>query len=115
MKDQVNKWTPGPWRVLPEECDRAYIRIRGDCPGTRYKIANVLTPVYDGVSEREAKETRANAHLIRTAPELYDALEEALQSLEYVQNAHPEATGIAKRVEDIARGRAVLAKARGAQ
>lgn len=69
----ATKHTPGPWRALPEECDKPYIRIRGTRLGGRYKVANVLTPVYDGVNQREAEETRANARLIAAAPELLDA------------------------------------------
>lgn len=67
--------TPGPWASLPEEVDKPYIRIRGTRLGGRYKVANVITPVYDGVHEREAIETRANARLIAAAPELLEALE----------------------------------------
>ena len=65
--------TPGPWASLPDECDKPYIRIRGTQLGSRYKIANVLTPVYEGAHEREAKETRANARLIAAAPDLLEA------------------------------------------
>jgi hypothetical protein len=61
--------------VLPEECDKPYIRVRGVTLGGRYKIANVLTPVYDNIHSREAEETRANARLIAAAPELLAALE----------------------------------------
>lgn len=64
--------TKGAWAVLAEECDKPYIRIRGTRLGVRYKIANVLTPTYDGVDGREAKETRANASLIAAAPELLE-------------------------------------------
>jgi hypothetical protein len=71
---EMSKHTPGPWAVLPEECDKAYIRIRGTTLGDRYKIANVITPMYEGVHEREAMETRANARLIAAAPELLEAL-----------------------------------------
>lgn len=67
--------TPGPWKALPEECDRPYIRIRGTKLGGRYKVANVLTPVYEGVPSREAEETRANAKLIAAAPDLLEALQ----------------------------------------
>lgn len=56
--------TKEPWKILPEECDKPYIRIRGTQLGGRYKIANVLTPVYDGVHKREADETRENARRI---------------------------------------------------
>jgi hypothetical protein len=72
----MSNHTEGPWVALPEECDKPYIRIRGTVLGGRYKIANVLTPVYEGVHEREAKETRANARLIEAAPELLTTLKE---------------------------------------
>lgn len=68
------KHTAGPWSVLPEEVDRPYIRVRGTQPGGRYKIANVPTPVYDGVLDREADETRANARLIAAAPYLLNVV-----------------------------------------
>ncbi|WP_284459589.1 hypothetical protein [Cupriavidus campinensis] len=80
----MSKHTPGPWDVHPEECDKPYIRIRGTRPGSRYKVANVLTPVYEGVHEREAAETRANACLIAAAPELFAVsrdFEETLKEL----------------------------------
>lgn len=69
------KGTPGPWEIKPEEVDKCYIRIRGTKLGGRFKIANVLTPIYDGVNEREANETRNNARLIAAAPELLEALQ----------------------------------------
>lgn len=72
------KFTQGPWTICPEEVDKPYIRIRGTQLGGRFKIANVVTPVYEGVHEREAQETRANARLIAKAPEMYSLLEEIL-------------------------------------
>ena len=69
------KFTAGPWDILPEEVDRQYIRIRGTILGGRYKVCNVLTTTYEGIGEREAKETRSNANLISAAPELLEALE----------------------------------------
>ena len=74
----MSKHTKGPWQLLPEECDFPYIRVRGTSLGGRFKIANVLTPVYDGAGEREAKETLANARLIAAAPELLAALQDML-------------------------------------
>jgi hypothetical protein len=67
-------YTRGPWAVLPVEADKDYTRIRGTRLGGRYKVANVLEPVYDGAPDREADETRANASLIAAAPELLEAL-----------------------------------------
>lgn len=78
QEQQSAQHTPGPWRVLPEECDKPYIRVRGSALGSRYKVANVLTPIYDGVHEREAAETRANARLIAAAPDLLAALQTAV-------------------------------------
>lgn len=75
------KHTPGDWKVMPEEVDRDYIRIRGTEIGCRYKIANVMTPTYPGVHEREVVETRANAKLIATAPELLAALQGLLAAI----------------------------------
>lgn len=72
------KFTQGPWTIYPEEVDKPYIRIRGTRLGGRFKITNVVTPVYEGVHEREAQETRANARLISKAPEMYALLEEIL-------------------------------------
>ncbi|EPV8684058.1 hypothetical protein [Enterobacter hormaechei] len=72
---EKTRFTRGPWIALPEEVDKNYIRIRGTNIGGRYKIANVMTPVYENVHEREAVETRANARLIASAPDLLDALQ----------------------------------------
>ena len=68
------KHTTGLWQTLPEECDKPYIRVRGTMLGGRYKIANVLTPIYEGVHHREVEETRCNARLIAAAPDLLAAL-----------------------------------------
>lgn len=73
------KGTPGPWKILPEEFDKPYIRIRGTQMGKRYKIANILSPVYDGMTEREAEETRANARIVVVAPEMLKTLQLVLQ------------------------------------
>jgi hypothetical protein len=67
-------YTEGPWQTMPEECGKDYIRIRGTVLGGRYKVANVVTPVYQGADGRELAETRANAALIAAAPDLYEAL-----------------------------------------
>lgn len=75
--------TPGPWKSLPEEADKPYIRIRGTALGRRYKIANVMDPGYSGVTDQDFDETRANARLIANAPDMYAALLEITQISEY--------------------------------
>lgn len=65
--------TPGPWLILPEESDKPYLRIRGNRLGGQYKIANVLTA--------GDAETLANARLIAAAPELLEALKQAIEAL----------------------------------
>lgn len=102
------KGTPGPWEVKPEEVDRPYIRIRGTQWGGRFKVANVLSPDYDGVHHREADETRANARLIAAAPELLEALQLAEKAMVEGRNVtYPEWYGV------INKARAAIAKATG--
>lgn len=99
------KGTPGPWEVKPEEVDRPYIRIRGTQWGGRFKVANVLSPDYDGVHHREADETRANARLIAAAPELLEALQGLLIRVADDEEYGPE--------HAITIARAAIAKATG--
>lgn len=73
------KGTPGPWEIKPEEVDKHYIRIRGSNLGGRFKVANILTPFYEGVHEREAQETRANASLVAASPSLLGALQHLVE------------------------------------
>ena len=102
------KGTPGPWEIKPEEVDRPYIRIRGTRLGGRFKVANVLSPDYDGVHHREADETRANARLIAAAPELLEALQLAEKAMVEGRNVtYPEWYGV------INKARAAITKATG--
>ncbi len=100
--------TQGPWTVLPEEVDKDYIRIRGIRLGGRYKIANVIWPVYQGTNEREAQETRVNARLIAAAPELLQALEMMLDRFRdtegYRGQWEDEATDFANKVINKVKG-----------
>lgn len=68
------KGTPAPWQILPEEIDKNYIRVRGTVLGSRYKVANVLTPLLCDRKFQEWEQTRFNANLIASAPELLSEL-----------------------------------------
>lgn len=73
------KFTPGPWEVKPKEKNVPYLRIRGKSLGRRYKIANVLSVTAE--ESDEDRETKANAHLIAAAPEMFQTLEDVLDAL----------------------------------
>lgn len=49
-------------------------------------------------------------HLAARAPDLLEALKDTLQSLEYVETAHPQTSGIERRVRAIDRARKLLAE-----
>lgn len=108
------KHTPGPWASLPEECGKDYIRIRGTNLGLRYKIANVITPVYAGATDRELEETRANARLIAAAPKLEEALE-ALKSAIGKMPADTKSPGWGEVVAALFMSEEALNAARGEQ
>lgn len=101
------KHSPGPWVKMTEEVDKPYIRIRGSVLGSRFKIANVLTPVYDGIHAREAEETRANADLIMAAPDLLDALIQCVAVMDRDLN------GLAVIQPELMKAKGAIAKAKG--
>jgi hypothetical protein len=108
--------TPGPWRVLPEESDKPYIRIRGTRLGLRYKVANVIAPNYEGALPCESEETRANALLIADAPTLAaenallrasrDELVQALEEIEAIENREWKPMRVFRSDEQVARDEA---------
>jgi len=90
------KHTSTPWQVLPEEHDKPYIRIRGTQLGCRYKVANVHAVLYDGASEREAEETRANAKRI---VDCVNACADMDNPAAYVEKMRIERENLYKEVE----------------
>lgn len=94
----MDKHTKGPWKILPEDHDKPYIRIRGTQLGMRWKIANVLIP-NDTWPEYDVIETRANATLIAAAPELLAACRKALYTIKgrehtgFLEDVIAKATG----------------------
>lgn len=109
--------TTGPWKTLPEEAGKAYIRVRGTRLGATYKIANVLVHTYPGALDIELNEARANASLIAAAPDLIDALKDLAQSI--VWKEFGECRGFTKGmplpiITAVEKARAAIAKAGGA-
>ncbi len=101
MTDQP-KWTKGPWPIKPTGDFKRIVIGDGlvDGPGG-YEVAEV----YSDDCDRD--EAMANAHLIAAAPDLYAALERALN---FIANTESE-MGEALPCGDAAR--TALAKARG--
>jgi len=87
-------WTAGPWKV--HLVDETLVTS---------KNADIATTFFG--SAANAEERASNARLIAGAPELYEALEKALN---YIENTESE-FGITLPCGDVAR--AVLRKARG--
>lgn len=102
-------WTPGPWRLDPEANDEAVIGSRG------FLVADCCIFSARKGAPTDA-ENRANARLIASAPDLAEALEQALWHLgsdaDRLQLAIPAGrrTSSLGCVEAI---RAALSKARG--
>lgn len=119
------KHTRGPWITLPDAADKPYFRIRGTIAGTRFKVANVLKPIYENPPELEEEETCANVRLIEAAPDLLEALMLTIQYLDEPAGCTPEIIrdrekfeAFLNRAKDsqneaITKARAALSKATG--
>jgi hypothetical protein len=70
------KWTPGPWFI--DEDSEPVLRVMAHDPGLEpWHICDVA-PLATS-SQDKTTNWYANAHLIAAAPELYDALEKAIE------------------------------------
>lgn len=105
------KWTPGPWRIRPNTNmvyaptgRNAYDGDDGYRPLATFQDAT-LSPYADD----QNRNREANGHLIVAAPELYEALEQALPFV----RAEWETTGDPPDKAILDRCEAALAKARG--
>lgn len=99
------KFTPGPWRVGDDDS----LQQNGDLPILRDKTLIALTYSRRPLQSGGEEETRANAHLIAAAPELYAALKEARYELSVI-NAEG---GMGDYSEQLSKFESTLAKARG--
>lgn len=96
--DKKPMHTPGPWQVLPEEMGKNYLRVRGTVLGLRYKIADVRNPDYEGVTEKDAQMTRANARLIAAAPEMLSILQAMLVPNADVREVYARIEAVMERI-----------------
>ena len=89
------KFTKGPWDLLPAEESKEYLRVRGATLGGRYKIANVLDlQSHHNGSEwckREREESIANAKLIACAPDMYEEIKRDIECLSRWIDNHGDA------------------------
>ena len=117
MSEQRERWTPGPWR-RDRRCNTHVVAgaDRGICSTAGY-MSNEIE------ADKLQQESEANAHLVAAAPELYEALDEALH---IISTATPDAfhngvtdptgsldEGDVRTGQFIEQSHALLARARG--
>lgn len=80
------KWTPGPWEVqyaiATNPVAVVYGKDRGDVA-----IIHRSSPTQHCANGIDTDEAKANAKLIRKAPEMVEALKEAIINLRHLGNA----------------------------
>lgn len=115
----LNKHTPGPWimqgvmngitvRIMPETLREDPSATQGG-PGC---IAELKLPHVGMAEIQHPSEQGANACLIAAAPDLLDALKEAVKCVEYCRHNHPDAqNGSGYPIEMI--WKTIIAKAEG--
>lgn len=130
MSERKEKFTPGPWRVESQqdgnECPRWAVKAGsvGDWFGhelfRHIATGGYTSPLVEGDCDAEAlaHEDRANAHLLAAVPELYEALTEAVKTIDRLNDALAETNTWSDRnwdrVDNSAmRHKAILAKAQG--
>lgn len=106
-----SKWTPAPWRVVRPNHNPKEVYVRDDGG----LIAQGPFPTHwEGQDERFAKEVdqyEANAHLIAAAPDLAEALEKLINSLENTTWSSWQATD--KFMPHLDAARSALSRAKG--
>ena len=113
--------TPGPWQQRDDMTSEGWVTIIGnvdgeiDADGCTFHSYDVIAVCEDEYGER-LPNVSANARLIAAAPELLEALEDTLSTLEHTRRFMLEKHGTKNpaREDAIAKARAAIAKARGA-
>jgi len=65
-------WTVGPWTITPGQKPPHYLFVYG-------ARGQSVAMIFDRYGDKADAERNANADLIRTAPELWDAVDELLE------------------------------------
>ncbi len=103
-------FTPGPWRVVLGSDEHGYRLAGVVAAGSMVAIVNVS-------SDAAAAEQIANAHLLAAAPDLYEALKGAVETIQIWHSlGHPVDPGWAiylAHAPEMQRITAALAKAEG--
>lgn len=100
----MSKHTPGPWEY----------RWNGHYFDVGILTNESIVPIFPAVCIGVQAGLEANARLIAAAPELLDALKDALSALRYIREVHGELYGVGfDRVET--NSAAAISKAEGAQ
>ena len=86
MSEQT-KWTPGPWSA---EIDRDEVPVVKSQEGGIADIWTAPLPRREYTADSRWAEAAANAHLIAAAPELYEALVLAADTLKGFDGGNPE-------------------------
>lgn len=95
------KWTPGPW-VVGESSHNGLPCVDACDPNDGQLMIEICEVWGEDRAESETEMSRANAHLISAAPELYEALASMLEECEDDEFA-----------PHVMEAKAALAKARG--
>ena len=104
----MSDYTKGEW----EEVTHSWSDIGIYCDKKHIAKLSIYDEATEDTEHDLHYEMFANARLISAAPDLLEALEEAVHSLEYVDSLGPLPHGWAERQERIEKAKAAIAKAR---
>lgn len=86
-KEKKGKFTPGPWHILvpkPRYGNRECHSIIDG--GGEYVAKTVTVSVLRGISAVKREERKANEHLIETAPDMYDGIGDAVETMRMIES-----------------------------
>lgn len=105
--DRKPTWTPGPWTAIPEVMHPTAGRVAGRSPRVIASNVPIAKVERIGYTKGRNPEAEANAHLIASAPSLYEALEECIRlvgKMDAWTDTRDEIENIARAALRLARG-----------